>query len=160
MPTVSVASVCVAGAGTVASCLATATMDARTGARVLVGRAAAGSAVFFVVSLLSGLLAVPVGDGAAVSFRCAVVVVGSGSSFVRPPVPTTTPGGTERTAPSLVFVPVVPVVEVLVAVVAPDEPASPLVTLAACGVSDPALEVPDPEVPPGSSAHARPLFHP
>src|SRR5262249_56757924 len=101
-----------------------------------------------------------VGDGAAVSFGCAVVVVGSGSSFVRPPVPTTTPGGTERTAPSLVFVPVVPVVEVLVAVVAPDEPASPLVTPAACGVSDPAPEVPDPEVPPGSSAHARPLFHP
>jgi hypothetical protein len=129
-PTVSVASVCGAVAGTVESCLVSTVADAGAGAFVLVGRAAAGSD-FFVVRLLTGPSRVSGCDGAAASLGCAVVVVDLVFFFVRPPVATTTPAGAERTASSIVFEPVVEAPEAVEAA-----------------------------VPPDSSAHAGPLFHP
>ena len=107
--------------------------------------------------LLAVPLVVPVADGAAELRGWAFVAVDSGSSSVPPPVPTATPAGAERTASCFVFA---PVVFVLVAVDVPDEPASLLVAPGACCASEPVLEALVPAVPPGSSAHATPLFHP
>jgi hypothetical protein len=156
-PTVSVASVCGAVAGTVDSCLVSTVADAGAGAVVLMGRTAAASDFFFVARLLTGPSGVSGRDGAAVSPGCAAMVVCFGSFFVRPPVAMTTPVGAERTASPIVFEPVVEVPE---AVVMPDEPASPLVALGADAVWEPVLAAVEAAVPLDSSAHARPLFHP
>jgi hypothetical protein len=154
---VSVAALCVAGVGTVASCPASTVADAGAGPFVLMGRAAAGSGFFCVVGLLAGPSVVPVADGVAVLLGWAVVAVDSGSSSVPPPIPTATPAGAERTAPCFVFE---PVVEVLDAGVVPDEPASLLVAPAAFWAWEPVLvrsecqECEKPAVCRGSSASA------
>ena len=153
--TVSVAALCLAGVATVASCPPSTVAD--TGAFVFVGRTAAGSDFFFVAGLLAVPSVVPVADGAAVWRGWAVVAVDSGSSSVPPPVPTATPAGAARTASCFVFE---PAVFVLVAVDVPDEPASLLVAPGAFCALEPVLEALVPAVPPGSSAHATPLFHP
>jgi len=149
--TVSVAALCLAGAATVASCPASTVAD--TGAFVVVGRTAAGSDFLFVAGLLALPSVVPVADGAAELRGWAFVAVASAPR----PVPTATPAGPERTASCFVFE---PVVFVLVAVDVADERASLLVAPGAFCASGPVLEALVPAVPPGSSAHATPLFHP
>jgi len=94
-----------------------------------------------------------VADGAAELRGWAFVAVASAPR----PVPTATPAGPERTASCFVFE---PVVFVLVAVDVADERASLLVAPGAFCASEPVLEALVPAVPPGSSAHATPLFHP
>ena len=161
--TASVVCSVVAATGSVASCLASAAADNGAGVRVLVGLAAAQSDPFDFGSLLGEPSSAGVPGDVSVSLGCSDLVVGAESSCLRPPVPTTTPGGAERTDRSFVTRTSVPVVAVLVAVVAPDEsPSSPEALGLAVATSGPAvlLEAGDPAEPGESSAHASPLLHP
>jgi hypothetical protein len=141
VPTASVVSSCFA----VASCLASATVDIGAGVLVFVGSEPAGLDPSFVVGLPVGpsLTAVSVGD--------ASVADGVGSR-VSPPVPTTKPGGAERSSSSFVTEPLVPVDSAA--------PCAALGLAVAGSVPEVVLEAVDPGVPPESSAHAGPLPHP
>jgi len=160
----SVVSVRVSEAGGVASFLASATADSGAGVFFLVGLPADGSDRFDVAGLLVRPSWAEVPGGAAVLLGGGSVADAE-SSRLRPPVPTTTPAGAERTAPSLVTEPFVPVVAARVVVVAPVSTdfavscAASALAVAGC-VSEEELAVVDPGVPPDSSAHARPPPHP
>ena len=100
--TASVVCSVVAVTGSVASCLASAAADNGAGVLVLVGLAAAQSDPFDFGSLLGEPSSAGVPGDVSVSLGCSDLVVGAESSCLRPPVPTTTPGGAERTARSFV----------------------------------------------------------
>jgi hypothetical protein len=114
--------------------LAFATVDTGAGVFFLGGSGVAGSDPFDVRGLPVGPLSAAVPGGVAVSLGCGVLVVDAGASFVMEPLVAVSPD----------FVLLCAAVGLVVAGSVPEA----------------VLEAVDPAVPPDSSAHATPLFHP